>query len=74
MHISSHTCAFIAVIPAWIIIIIILQQHHTHRSVTFIIVLELNFKNSVALVDKKYFEIKTRKQRAYAYVSVGNVY
>jgi hypothetical protein len=34
----------------------------------------LNFKNSVALAVKKYFEIKKRKQRAYACVSAGNVY
>jgi hypothetical protein len=33
----------------------------------------LVFKNGVAVADKKYFEIK-KKHRAYAYVSVGNVY
>jgi len=32
------------------------------------------FKNIVVLVDKKYLEIKKRKQRAYVYVSAGNVY
>jgi hypothetical protein len=35
----------------------------------------LNFRNSVALVDKKNtLKFKREKQRAYAYVSAGSVY